>query len=94
MASSTGIGRTTLREYIRRARAVGLGWPLPDDLTDGDLERLLFPRAAGDVRGSYLHKRQRITMLQIGIAANPSGIQRSLQKHFGDFLVSAGAAPS
>jgi transposase len=53
MASSTGMGRTTLREYIRRARAVGLGWPLPDDLTDGDLERMLFPRAAGDVRGSY-----------------------------------------
>ncbi len=53
VASSTGIGRTTLREYLYRARAAGLSWPLPDDLSDGDLERRLFPRIAGDVRGHY-----------------------------------------
>jgi transposase len=53
MASSLRIGRTTLREYVYRARSAGLSWPLPDDLSDGDLERMLFPRAAGDVRGSF-----------------------------------------
>jgi transposase len=30
-----------------------LSWPLPDDVSDGDLERMLFPRSAGDVRGSF-----------------------------------------
>lgn len=53
MASSLAIGRTTLRGYLRRARSAGLSWPLPDDLSDADLERLLFPRATGDQRGSY-----------------------------------------
>lgn len=53
MASSLQVGRTTLRDYIYRARSAGLSWPLPDDLSDGDLERMLFPRTAGDVRGGY-----------------------------------------
>lgn len=48
MASSLAIGRTTLREYLSRARDVGLSWPLPSELTDADLEHLLFPqRPAG-----------------------------------------------
>ncbi len=50
MASSTGVGRTTLREYLYRARVAGLTWPVPDDLSDGDLERTLFPRAGGGAR--------------------------------------------
>jgi transposase len=53
MAASLSIGRTTLREYISRARSAGLSWPLPDDLSDGDLERMLFPRATGDAHQSY-----------------------------------------
>jgi transposase len=53
MSSSLQVGRTTLREYIYRARSAGLSWPLPDDVSDGDLERMLFPRSAGDVRGSF-----------------------------------------
>lgn len=44
MASSLGIGRTTLREYLSRARDAGLSWPLPSEHTDADLEQLLFPR--------------------------------------------------
>jgi transposase len=50
MASSLQIGRTTLREYLYRARSAGLSWPLADDLSDGDLERMLFPNATGSVR--------------------------------------------
>ena len=41
MASSLAIGRTSLREYLYRARAAGVSWPVPDDMSDGDLERLL-----------------------------------------------------
>lgn len=44
MASSLGVGRTTLREYLSRARDAGLSWPLPSELTYSDLEHLLFPR--------------------------------------------------
>lgn len=40
---SCGIGLTTAREYIVRARAAGLSWPLPEEMDDGALERLLFP---------------------------------------------------
>jgi predicted transcriptional regulator len=44
MALSLGVGRTTLREYLSRARDVGVSWPLPSELTDVELEHLLFPR--------------------------------------------------
>ena len=40
---SCGIGLTTAREYIVRAKAAGLSWPLPAEMDDGALERLLFP---------------------------------------------------
>ena len=32
-------------DYLRRAEAAGLSWPLPAALDDGALERLLFPPA-------------------------------------------------
>ena len=44
MASSLAVGRTTLREYLGRARRAGLSWPLPDGLSDSALEERLFPR--------------------------------------------------
>ena len=53
MASSLGVGRTTLREYLSRARSAGLSWPLPDDLSDSALEELLFPRSPSVTRGAF-----------------------------------------
>jgi transposase len=38
-----GVGRTTVQDYLTRAGAAGLGWPLAPDLTDEALEQLLFP---------------------------------------------------
>ena len=49
IAVSLNIGATSAGDYLRRARRVGLNWPLPDDLGDEDLERLLFPPAPGTV---------------------------------------------
>jgi len=46
IADSLNIGRTTVGDYIDRARCAGLGWPPPDGLSDEDLERLLFPSPA------------------------------------------------
>ena len=43
IATSLGVGATAAGGYIRRARRAGLSWPLPDDLSDEALERLLFP---------------------------------------------------
>ena len=53
MASSLGVGRTTLREYLGRARGARLSWPLPDDLSDSALEELLFPRSPGTAHGAF-----------------------------------------
>lgn len=42
-ATACGLGCTTVLEYGYRAKAAGLVWPLPENLTDGELEALLFP---------------------------------------------------
>jgi transposase len=39
----TGISRTTVGDYLDRAKKEGLDWPLPEALTDQELERRLFP---------------------------------------------------
>jgi transposase len=49
IAASLAIGRTTLRGYLERADELGLGWPLPPEMSDTDLERLIYPRTARDV---------------------------------------------
>jgi len=43
VAHSCAMGRTTVREYVQRARRAGLSWPLPEGMADSDLEALLFP---------------------------------------------------
>lgn len=43
IARSCSIGRTTVRDYLSRASAAGLSWPLPPGLDEAALERLLFP---------------------------------------------------
>jgi transposase len=43
IAQSLGISRPTVAEYVRRAQAAGLSWPLPATLDETALERLLFP---------------------------------------------------
>ena len=42
-ARSCGISRPAVDEYLLRAEEAGLSWPLPAELDDGALERLLFP---------------------------------------------------
>jgi transposase len=43
IARSAGLGRTTVYEYLGRAEAAGLSWPLPAELDAGQLEARLFP---------------------------------------------------
>ncbi|MCP5085156.1 MAG: IS21 family transposase [Alphaproteobacteria bacterium] len=53
IGESLGIGRTTVQECLGRARAAGLSWPLSEELSDGDIEQRLYPRATGAVRDSF-----------------------------------------
>ncbi len=46
IAEAFGLGRTTVGDYLRRARVAGLDWPLPAGLSDVELERRLFPGEA------------------------------------------------
>ncbi|GAA0504525.1 IS21 family transposase [Salinibacillus aidingensis] len=62
IAASCGHSRNTVREVIRRAGEKGVEWPFEKDLTDVDLQMLLFPekQSPSDHRrrpdGDYIHK--------------------------------------
>ena len=43
IAECCAIGRATVGEYLQRASAAGLSWPLPDGLDEARLERRLYP---------------------------------------------------
>jgi len=47
VAESLSISSSTVNRLIHRAQVAGLKWPLPADLDDTALERLLYPPAAG-----------------------------------------------
>lgn len=43
VAIQCSVSRPCVSEYLRRASIAGLSWPLPPELTDAQLDRLLFP---------------------------------------------------
>lgn len=43
IAASVGVSASTVHEYLARAEAAGLRWPLPEGMDDESLEALLFP---------------------------------------------------
>jgi DNA-binding transcriptional regulator LsrR (DeoR family) len=43
ISDSCGIGRSTVGEYLQRARDAGITWPLPAEWDDTTLEQRLFP---------------------------------------------------
>jgi transposase len=50
IATSLGIARSTVADYLQRAEEAGIGWPLPEGLSETELEQRLFskPQLAGD----------------------------------------------
>jgi hypothetical protein len=38
------LGGSTIQDSLKRAKAAGIAWPLPSDLTDDVLEKRLFTR--------------------------------------------------
>ena len=43
IARSCKLSRDTVTEYLNRAKAAGLTWPLPESVDDASLEARLFP---------------------------------------------------
>ena len=43
IAQSCAVSSSTVSDYLNRAQAAGLSWPLPESLTAAHLEQLLFP---------------------------------------------------
>jgi transposase len=54
IARSCSIGQATVHRYLEKAAAAGLTWPLPEDVDDRRLEKMLFPTVAG--RRSQLNR--------------------------------------
>lgn len=49
VARSCCLARSTVADYLGRARAAGLSWPLPAEVDEDRLERLLFPERPKDL---------------------------------------------
>ena len=47
IARSMGVSNSTISEVFARLKAAGLTWPLPEGISDGELERRLY-RARGE----------------------------------------------
>ena len=88
IARSLGVGRTAVREYLQKAQVVQLTWPLPQELNDEALEKLLFssstppdekPAARALPNFPYLHqelKKKGVTLQLLWEEyqqANPEG---------------------
>jgi transposase len=89
IAKSCGIAKSTVIEYLRRAEKAGLTWPLPAELDDTALERLLFPPVIvsesprplpvwGDIHRELSRKNVTLTLLWDEYKAQyPDGYQYS-----------------
>ncbi|MCA1708936.1 MAG: IS21 family transposase, partial [Actinobacteria bacterium] len=49
IAASIGAGKTTVYEYLARADAAGIGWPLPEGMDEEALQAKLFPPRDADL---------------------------------------------
>ena len=45
ISEATGVGKTAVGEYVSRARVLGITWPVPQEISDAELERRLFAPA-------------------------------------------------
>lgn len=63
VASSTGSSRNTVADVWKRAQEKSLAWPIPDDLTNQDLEQILYPEKsvkAGRMMPDFEHVYQEL----------------------------------
>jgi len=75
IAKSCNLARSTVSDYLSRARNAGFSWPLPAELDDTALESLLYPPAAQDVPQG---KRQMLPMGYIHRELKKKGVTLQL----------------
>jgi transposase len=86
IATSIGAGKTTVYEYLARAEAAGLAWPLPEGMDEETLDAKLFPPPTGELAARrpvpdwrVVHrelKRKHVTLRLLWLewkAENPEG---------------------
>jgi hypothetical protein len=98
IAASLSIARSTVTECLRRAAAAGIGWPLPPELDDGQLEARLYPKKPASpnvAMPDFSHLQRelarpgvtRLLLWQEYKAQHPDGLQYSaFCDHFRAFL--------
>ena len=83
IARAVHVGAATVSEYLAKAAAKSLGWPLPEEFSDAKLEEVLFPRAPGsserevpDFAGVYeeLQRHRELTLLQLSPSFTASAV--------------------
>ena len=90
ISESCSIGRGSVSEYLLRAKAANLSWPLPDGMDDNTLEQLLFPSSKGEYKRKrvapswhYVHKELKRKSVTLSLLwqeykrDNPEGYQYS-----------------
>lgn len=89
IAVSCRKGQTTVRDYVLRAEAAGLSWPLPEGMDEEALEQLLFPAPAASSHRrpepdwATIHQELRRKGVTLALlwqeykAAHPDGYQHS-----------------
>jgi transposase len=76
IARACGVAKTTVRECLRRSAAAGIGWPLPEGISETELDEKLFPapppsrrRPLPDCRHIYdelrEHRKVNLTLYQL-----------------------------
>jgi transposase len=73
ISKALGCSRGAIAEYLHRAQAAGLSWPLPEDLDDAQIESRLFPPTTPAKRRTlpdfnYIHaelKKKGVTLIQL-----------------------------
>ena len=55
VARSCSISHLTVEEYLKRFIKSGLSWPLPEDLDDNDVQRILFPPKQSKSSSDKIH---------------------------------------
>lgn len=94
IARSVNIARSTIAQYLRRFDETGLSWPLPKDMDEAALERILFPAAIQENKEfpmpdlAYIHtelKRKGVTLRLLWeeyLLNNPNGYQYTQFCHY------------
>ena len=92
IARAVHVGAATVSEYLAKAAAKGLGWPLAEEFSDAKLEEVLFPRPPASSEREVpdfaavheeLQRHRELTLLQLWVGRLLETVigERSLRPH-------------